>query len=100
VAHRHRSREEADRGLAPGGRRGSVDHASEPRLHLGVVRLIGRPEANVANRPSRNDVHRLAAVGDDPVDARLGAELLAPEPDRLEEQKQRVERVAALPRIA
>ena len=54
---------------------------------------------NQARGPLRDDVRGRPALLDDPVDAGRRAELLAPQPDRAEQQDHRVERVAALPRV-
>ena len=60
---------------------------------------LGRPDHEPPDRPARNDVRRGAALEDDPVDARVRPQLLAPESDAVQQHHHRVEGVEALPRI-
>ena len=64
-----------------------------------VVGLVVAADHEPGRRPVRDDVGRGAALADDPVDAGGRPELLAPQPDRGEQQDQRVERVLAPPRV-
>jgi hypothetical protein len=64
-------------------------------LH-GVELLFRRgAQADVALGELRDDVLRRAALGDDPVDARVRGQVLPPSIDRDEEPDRRGERVAA-----
>ena len=99
VLHRRRAAREDRLAGRPGRERRSGDEVPEPVVHLREVRLVGGPDHEPADGAVGDDVRRGAALDDDPVHARVRAQLLAPEPDRLEEEQERVERVPAHPRV-
>ena len=74
------------------------DELEESLAHLLEVRLVGAADDEPADRPVRDDVRRGPPFDDDAVDARLRPQLLTPQPDRAEQQDQRVERIAPLSR--
>ncbi len=82
-----------------GGHGGRLGHGREGGLHLLVVGLIVAAQHEPGRGPVRDDVGRRPALADDAVDPRRRAQLLAPQPDRAEQQDERVERVLALPRV-
>ena len=68
--------------LAVGGQGSRPHELPEPRLDALVGLLVPARIMKLAGGPRRDDVRRAAAVRDDAVDPRPGAQLLAPQPDR------------------
>src|SRR5207253_5343715 len=80
----------------PGARLGAGDDAADQLLAVGRV---GGAHAEAAGGAGRDHVRRAAAVGDHAVDARVGAHLLAEQPDGVEHHQHGVERVDPLVRV-
>ena len=80
--------------------RAAASHSWRKRSRIAlVVGLVGAADHEPRRGPVRDDVGGRPALPDDPVDARGRVELLAPQPDRGEQQDHRVERVLAAPRV-
>ena len=79
-------------------RRG-LAQVSKARPHRAVLGFVVAPDHEPGGRPVRDDVGGRAALPDDAVDPSRRPQLLPPQPDRREQQDQRIKCVLPAPRV-